>query len=222
MDRGGGGDAIQEILCQKKKGLDDRDVIWPIPDQLENKSDLGNPGRFILDIVNFSPNWISTAAHSVESAIERCELLFPYKGDDNESERQYLRHFQEQGIDDNIRELLQQDLWGIDEWESEKLGIPKKLGITQELNECINETCAIVRQVTSGGTEQFELPKTVNQPEGLDMRRRDRWSALMLAIYAARTYKGHGHEKSNVAGIATYRGSPLTHGLARRKGRVAF
>jgi hypothetical protein len=56
----------------------------------------------------------------------------------------------------------------------------------------LDETCAIELSVTENGTERFGLPKLDDQPEGLDVRRRDRYSALLLAAYAARKTYGTG------------------------------
>lgn len=232
MDKGGGGDAVLEHLYMAKKGVRPEDFLWPIPDQLENKADLAAPGRHIVDLVNFSPNWISTAAHGLEANVQQQLMLFPYKGDDSLVRMQYERHFQEevgevdeQGMNPAI-ELLQQDLWGVDDWEADERGVVPKMGIAQQLDEMVNEVCAISRNVTPGGVEQFTLPKLSEQPEGLDMRRRDRWSALMLANYAAKTFMGHGHKHTNSPGVSTgrtnTRGQGPNRNNVRRRGNCAY
>lgn len=233
MDKGGGGDAVLEHLYIAKKGVKPEDFLWPIPDQLDSKADLAAPGRHIVDLVNFTPAWISAAAHGLEANVQQKLLLFPEKGDDSLVKMQYERHFQEavgETDDDGfnpIIELLQQDLWGIDDWESEDRGVTPKMGVTQQITEMINEVCAINRTVTPGAVEKFELPKLSEQPEGLDMRRRDRWSALMLANYAAKTFMGHGHKHANVPGIGTgrttsARGQGPNRPRVRRRGSVAY
>jgi hypothetical protein len=196
MDQGGGGDAVYEWLCKKQDGVEDNELIWVIPDQIEKfgqKSDLAAPGRKILEIVNFTA-WSSSAAHALAAAIEQCNLLFPYKAFSDEAFNQYMRHFSVDHISESIKIKLQEDLWGVDDWEAELINGKPKLGVMQHIDECINETCAIVREVSPKGAESFELPSLSEQPEGLDMRRRDRWSALMLANYAAKVYQGHGHK----------------------------
>ena len=228
IDKGGGGDSIVEALKRADKNVKPEDFLWPIPEQLENKADLSTPGSKIIDMVNFSPAWISSAAHGLEANIQHKKLLFPHKGDDQLARMQYERHFSEPvgNLDESgfnpIIELLQQDLWGIDEWESSE----PKMGITQQISEMINEMCAIVRTVTPGGVEQFNLPKLSEQPEGLDMRRRDRWSALMLANYAAKTFMGHGHEYKNTVGGRSQSKSLRMPGpnrpSVRRRGSVAY
>jgi hypothetical protein len=200
MDHGGGGESIREWLCKKQDTVKPEDLIWVIPDQIEkyaDKTDIAAPGRKILEMVNFRPTWISDAAHGVEAAIEQRNILFPSQAFEQEIYNQYLRHFQGEEMSEAIKLQLQADVWGIDEWEAKQYKVDPKLGIMNNINECINETCAIMRYVTPGGTESFELPKMSDQIEGLDMRRRDRWSALMLANYAARVHSGHGHKVSS-------------------------
>ena len=197
MDHGGGGEAVREWLCKKQDSVKDDDLIWVIPDQIEQygkRSDLAAPGRKILEMVNFRPTWISEAAHNVEASIEQRNILFPSQASEDQIYKQYLRHFKGEEMSEAIKLRLQADVWGIDEWEAEQYKTEPMLGVMNQIHECINETCAIMRFVTPGGTESFELPKMADQIEGLDMRRRDRWSALMLANYAAKVYSGHGHK----------------------------
>lgn len=210
MDQGGGGDAVYEWLCKKQDDVEDHELIWVIPDQIAKygeKSDLGAPGKKILEMVNFT-SWSSPAAHALASAIEQCNLLFPYKALEEEAFHQYMRHFVVNEVSETVKMKLQEDLWGIDDWEAELVNGKPVLGVMQHIDECINETCAIIREVTPTGNERFELPKLSEQPEGMDMRRRDRWSALMLANYAAKVYQGHGHKPTasmpgNSFGIST-------------------
>jgi uncharacterized protein YfeS len=234
MDKGGGGSDIQEWLCKKVDGVKPEDFIWVIPDQMEkftgDKTGMAAPGRKILELVDFSPAWISQAAHGVEANIQQCHILFPNRGDIEKVCNQYMRHFQKQDITEGEKEALQRDLWGMDDWEAAQISettgkkAQRTFGVMQEIDECINETCAIMRMVTPKGTETFELPKLAEQPEGLDMRRRDRWSALMLANYAAKVYMGTGHSPKTPAGITPSmrrRGSYTNRG-ARGRGSVRF
>jgi len=226
MDQGGGGDAVYEWLCKKQDDVEDNELIWVIPDQISKygeKSDMGAPGRKILEMVNFTA-WSTSAAHALASAIEQCNLLFPYKAVAEEGYNQYMRHFVVDKLSEAAKIKLQEDLWGVDDWEAELVNGKPKLGIMQHIDECINETCAIVREVTPAGNERFELPKLAEQPEGLDMRRRDRWSALMLANYAAKVYQGHGHRpKAGIPGMAE--GGPASKrakGVQKRGGAAWY
>ena len=229
MDKGGGGLALLEWLYKKQDGVEDADLIWPVQDQIEaitgNMVGLSAPGRKIVDMVNFSPTWISEAAHGLAASIQQCNTVFPHRGDDVETANQYARHFNISKVGEFEREKISQDLWGIDDWEAENGRGQRTIGISQHITECVNETCAILRNVTPNGTEQFNLPKLSEQPEGLDMRRRDRWSALLLANYAAKAYHGHGHATTNIPGIASGGGGrrkSMTGRRFRRKGSAAY
>jgi hypothetical protein len=233
MDTGGGGVSTQEWLCKKVDDVDPEDFIWVIPDQIEkytdSKSNMSAPGKKILEMVDFTPAWISRAAHGVESDIEQCNILFPYKVLEENLYQQYMRHFSVDSVSERIKIQLQSDAWGLDDWEAERMStesgskIEPKMGVMQNVDECINETCAIARVVSPKGTESFELPKLSEQPEGLDMRRRDRWSALMLANYAAKVYMGTGHRIKSGSGRAagnTRSRSYTSRGLRRRGSAV--
>ena len=180
-------------------------------------------------MVDFTASWISQAAHGVESNVQQCNILFPDRADKDRVYDQYMRHFTKDSITEGEKTALQRDLWGLDEWEADQIAAEtgKKtqrfFGVTQNIDECINETCAITRTVTPKGTESFELPKLAEQPEGLDMRRRDRWSALMLANYAAKIYSGTGHRVASTIGPNPgSRGGSYTNRGARRKGSVGY
>jgi hypothetical protein len=225
MDQGGGGDAVYEWLCKKQDGVEDNELIWVIPDQLEKygeKTDIGAPGKKILEMVNFT-SWSAPAAHALAAAIEQSNLLFPYKAIAEEGYNQYMRHFAVDKLSETVKIKLQEDLWGVDDWEADLINGKPKLGLMQHIDECINETCAIVRDVTPTGNERFELPKLSEQPEGLDMRRRDRWSALMLANYAAKVYMGHGHRpQASIPGSPTGGRIKRARGIRRSGGAIWF
>lgn len=223
MDPGGGGDAIMDLLHHKQLGLAPEDYLWPIKEQLSNPADLGAPGRKIVELVNFTTG-TAELAHDLESAINQRQLLFPYKVDDALIKDQYIRHFDldRQLTEEEFSRLLV-DAWGEDE-EKATVG-ERKMGVFEELNEMTNEVCAIVRDVTPGGVERFILPNMSDQPEGLDMRRRDRFSALMLANYAAKVHSGHGHRPSNIPGINPADKKPNSlygRRLSRGRGNVRY
>jgi hypothetical protein len=234
MDKGGGGEDIREWLCKKVDDVQPEDFIWVIPDQMEkftgSKAGMSAPGKKVLEMVDFTPAWISQAAHGVESNVQQCHILFPDRADPDKVYDQYMRHFSKGNVTEAEKEALQQDLWGIDDWEAEQISaqigekIQRSFGVMQHIEECINETCAIVRMVSPKGNESFELPKLAEQPEGLDMRRRDRWSALMLANYAAKVYMGTGHKPKSGVGIATGKSriASYTNRGARRRGSVSY
>lgn len=224
MDKGGGGDSVLDWLHQKQDGVEESEYLWPIREQLEQKSDLSAPGRKIVELVNFASATVDMA-HSLEASIRNNHLLFPYKGDDDVVREQYARHFK-LNRELNASEIfsLEQDLWGED-LEQLKDNDDTHIGAFEEINETTNETCAIVRDVTAGGTERFILPNLSDQPEGLDMRRRDRFSALMLANYAAKFVSGHGHTRSHKPGMSAsepQRRTRLSGRSTRRRGNTMY
>lgn len=231
MDTGGGGESIREWLCKKADGVAPEEFIWVIPDQMEkytgDKTGMGAPGKKILEMVDFTSTWISQSAHGVASDVEQCNIIFPHRADDTQVYEQYSKHFGVNDLSEVEKERLQQDLWGLDEWDAERASkvygekfVPR-LGNMQHINECINEMCAIMRSVSGKGTESFDLPKLSEQPEGLDMRRRDRWSALMLANYAAKVFMGTGH-KSKQALPRSRTSSRGYTSRSRRRGSVGY
>jgi len=234
MDKGGGGEQIREWLCKKVDDVEPADFIWVIPDQMEkytgDKTGMAAPGRKIIEMVDFTPSWISQAAHGVEADIEQTNILFPHRADAEVAYEQYMKHFGVSRVSEIEKTKIQQDLWGMDDWEAEQASaqagekIIPVYGVMQNIDECLNETCAITRTVSPKGTESFELPKLAEQPEGLDMRRRDRWSALMLANYAAKVHMGTGHKpKAGVPGIQPgRRRSTYTSRGARGRGSVRY
>jgi len=234
MDAGGGGEQIREWLCKKVDDVEPHEFIWVIPDQMEkytgDKTGMAAPGRKILEMVDFTPAWISQAAHGVEADIEQGNILFPYHADDKQAYEQYMRHFQLVTITESEKQRLQHDLWGMDDWEAEQMSgrngekIVPTYGVMQNIDECLNETCAIVRMVSTKGTESFELPKLSEQPEGLDMRRRDRWSALMLANYGAKVFLGTGHKPKPLVGMTPNkrRRTSYTQRGSRGRGSVRY
>lgn len=235
MDKGGGGEDIREWLCKKVDGVEEKDFIWVIPDQMEkftgDKTGMSAPGRKIIEMVDFTPSWISQAAHGVESNIQQCHILFPDRVDMDKVYDQYMRHFGKSNVTDGEKEALERDAWGVDDWEADQIAAEtgqktqRSFGVMQNIDECINETCAITRTVTPKGTESFELPKLAEQPEGLDMRRRDRWSALMLANYAAKVYLGTGHRAKSSAGMSSgtaRRRRGYSNTGVRRRGSVSY
>jgi Terminase RNaseH-like domain len=226
MDTGGGGEQVREWLCKKVDNVLPEDFIWVVPDQMEkftgDKRAMAAPGKKILEMVDFTPHWISQAAHGVAADIEQCNILFPYRGNDTAVYDQYIRHFGLNTVSEKEKERLQQSLWGLDEWDAERMTrqygerfVPS-LGTMQHIDECLNETCAITRNVTAKGVESFDLPKLSEQPEGLDMRRRDRWSALMLANYAAKVFSGSGHTPNINPGGIIRKGRGYTRKPSRR------
>jgi len=196
-DTGGGGVTIQEMFADSKhidtsKG---EVPIISIDPETEHKA-IPNAQR-MLEMINFH-TWSAPANHALKRDITTGHILFPGRLDDNIVLNQHAkRMINEVEFDltnpehvvaaEHINDLL----YGVDNSD----GDPVTLGNYREMMELTNELCTIIQTVTEKGSETFGLQKLADQPDGLDVRRRDRYSALLLASHAARVVKGHGHEK---------------------------
>lgn len=230
MDQGGGGDAVADTLRLKELCEEDELPIYVVKEQLESKTLLGEQGLFIIDLVKWSSSWISTAAHGLQGDIEHLRVLFPsmplvtespIKRSAIQSAYQYMPRVVEQYTSRVLKhqrkateqecKMLDDIVFGKEDDDFEKI----EEGIWDHLQAMVDETCTIERTVTPNGVERFELPALLEQPEGLDVRRRDRFSALVLAAHAARTYRSiKRSQKPLKAG-----GSPRSILAGRTRGR---
>ncbi len=120
-------------------------------------------GEHILDMVDFSPRWIRDANYGLASDIEHKRILFPYRALELESPT----------YDETDR--TKDDIWA-------------------EIDEQIKETCMIVVTPTKTGVQHFDIPELPASQQGTlkTYQRKDRYSALLLSAYAARTYLQEG------------------------------
>lgn len=228
-DKGGGGDTIQEMLASVKYiDVEKGEVpIIEIDPETEHKA-IPNARR-ILEMINFH-TWSAPANHALKRDIIMKNILFPGRLDDDIimakhakrllSEEEFdLENAEHQLVVEYLNDLL----YGTETDDGE----PISLGVYRESMELVNELCTIIQSVTEKGTETFGLQKLADQPDGLDVRRRDRYSALLLASHAARVIKGHGHEKS---WGSAYGGAPRDilrnkrggHNPMQRRGGVVY
>jgi hypothetical protein len=116
-------------------------------------------GQHILDVVDFTPRWIRDANYGMAADIEHKTLLFPYRALSLET-KEY-----------DASEKAKDDIW-------------------YEIDEQIKETCMIVVTPTKTGVQHFDIPELPASQQGTlkTYQRKDRYSALLLASYAARTY----------------------------------
>lgn len=194
-DKGGGGCTIQEMLASAKYLEEGEQPIIEIDPEGEFKAI--PDARRILEMINFH-TWSAPANHALKRDIIMKNVVFPGRLDDDvimAKHAKILLGEQELDLEDNEHVLLYEHLndllYGTDDDEDN----PITLGAYREHLELTNELCTIVQSVTEKGSETFGLQKLSDQPDGLDVRRRDRYSALLLAAHAARILRGHGHEK---------------------------
>ena len=156
-------------------------------------------------MINFH-TWSAPANHAMKSDIILQKLQFPNRVDDDMIMHNHAMLLKgapfdiDEPKDVQLMEHLNDLLYGTEDDNGDII----TRGVYREIMAMVDETCTIVQTVTEKGSETFGLPKLSEQPEGLDIRRRDRYSALLLAAHAARQVMGHGHERSTHA----YGGSP--------------
>jgi hypothetical protein len=149
----------------------------------------------------WSSEWIREAVYAMHTEFRHRQLLLPYRADEDAAINQYavFHNKKLKNLTHSDKEWIFGELYG----EISDDGDRKSLGILENLKEMENETCAIVKKVSEGGTETFILPPLSAQDKQgklTDKRRRDRYSALLLAAFGARTIRGHGFEKKLIPG----------------------
>ncbi len=204
-DKGGGGDTIQEMLASAKY-LGEGDVpIIEIDPETDHKA-IPNAQR-ILEMVNFH-TWSAPANHALKRDIIMKNILFPGRLDDDLVMQKHAKRLigeEEFDVEDPEHVLHMEHIYDLLHGTETNNGDMLTWGNYREIMELVNELCTIVQTVTEKGSETFGLQKLSDQPDGLDVRRRDRYSALLLAGHAARIVRGHGHDK---AWGRAYGGSP--------------
>lgn len=199
LDQGGGGDHIADLLASADY-LDPDEGEFPIT-TIDNDEHKLVPGkRDLVELVNFH-TWSREANHAMRSDISTKRLLFPSYIDEDKIMDTSIDilglGLESLDVQDRMRFKLLDMLHG----ETDHQGNLVTMGVVREIDAMIDETCAIELSVTDNGTERFGLPKLDDQPEGLDIRRRDRYSALLLASYAARKTYGTGFKPRSPSAI---------------------
>jgi hypothetical protein len=137
----------------------------------DDEEDLKIQGMHILEMVNFrNYEWYNNANFDMQGDIHHRRLLFPA-------------------------------MYQTDEVTQKYYGNPEDLQKCYEnIAECRNETSQIEISATAGGKNHFDLPKSVLEAQkmGTAVVRKDRYSALLLAAYAARSFVGYGEFKPKI------------------------
>lgn len=195
MDQGGGGSHIRDMLSGKKYLEDGEQPIWDI----ENEEAKFQPGLKILECFQWSNEWVRENNYAMKAEIRQRQLLFPNACIEEQCLMQYSRQLK-RNLDKHDKDIVYEELYGALDNEGNKKVID---GIWDNIQETINEMCAIIVKATEGGQETFILPPLSIQQKNqsmTDARRRDRYSALLLAAYAARKIRGTGHKKTDIGG----------------------
>lgn len=158
----GGGGTAVMDLLQDEKMLEPGEV--PIW-EADNDDHRKFAGRHILEMVNFSPRWIGEANYGLVADLEHKRVLFPWRNSDSD-----VLEFDANSISGEMDAT----------WD--------------EIDEQIKEMCMIVMTATKTGVEHFDTPDAPASSQGTlkTHQRKDRYSAILLAAYAARKYFQEG------------------------------
>ena len=197
MDQGGGGSAIMDLLQNKNFMQTNDEAIW----QIDNDDTKFHAGRHILDMFQWNNTWVREANYALHTELRHRQLLLPHRVDENTLLNQYAIYHgkQIQKLTKSEKQWIYDEVYG----QLNDNGDRKSMGIWDNIQTMLDEVCTIVKKVTESGTELFILPPLSAQEKHgklTDKRRRDRYSALLLAAYAARTVRGHGFTKKMLPG----------------------
>jgi len=196
MDREGGGSAIMDLLSNKNYIKAGEQPIF----EVENDETRFFAGKHILECFQWSPAWIREANYALKTELLHKHVLFPSRVDEQLIFSQYKRFYNLKSEMTKAQyEWCMSELYGARSDDGDKIGE----GVVDNIEELKNEMCAIIVKVTENGTESFILPPlSVQQKTNnlSDARRRDRYSSILLAAYAARNQRGTGHKPKSVPG----------------------
>jgi len=197
MDQGGGGSSIADLLHNANFMEDGEDPVW----NMNNDDYKGQPGKHILDMFQWNNKWVAEANYAMHTEFRHKQLLLPHRVDEDEILNQYASFHRKplSQISKSEKEWIWAEVYG----ELNDDGDRKAHGIWDNIQILLDETVSIVKKVSESGSETFILPPlSAQEKQGklTDKRRRDRYSALLLAAYAARVTRGHGREKKLMPG----------------------
>jgi len=193
MDAGGGGSAIADALKEGSM-LEAGEFCFYEVDRPEERL---YEGQHILKLISSSPKWASESNHSFRKYIEDYKLLFPIYSSE-EIERDSLEN-----PDLYLEEIISQSVGKTRRYMKDTIQ-----DICDEIQEMKDEIGSIVITSNMGGSEHFDLPKfgggiggNVNISN--DVRRKDRYSAAVLAFCAI---KELCEEEKEAVGYETFGG----------------
>jgi len=172
VDTGGGGYTVEDLLQNKELFRAGEKPIWRYNDDEHARFD----GEHILDMVSFNSSWISEANYGLAADIEHKRLEFPFRS--NATDIDLIENSIIGGVESKPSDVYEP-------WD--------------EVDEQINELCKIVVSATKTGVQHFDLPDipTAHKTTISVVQRKDRYSALLLAAHAARTYISEGQKTFN-------------------------
>lgn len=166
LDALGGGRAIIEAFTDVTKLEEGELMVLPVINRDEKPQDTDFiEGDHIIQIINFTSNWISEANHSLKKDMEARDIIFPY----HDALTYTLSEFYDQSLGEagQLYDTLEDCVFEIEE-------LKKELSI-------------ITITETSTGRERFDTPELKTGIAKKGRLRKDRYSALLMANWVART-----------------------------------
>jgi hypothetical protein len=169
MDAGGGGREVANYLQENNLLGKNEQPIWDIDDITQDTY----KGLHILKMVDFNATWAADANHSLKKAFETRALTIPEY--DTIGIEKELNSSQAAREKSNNKEMLGKYNYLDDSIED----------VNEEIEELKKELMMIAVTATSTGKEHFDLVKQSSgqKSENKTKRRKDRYSALLLANY---------------------------------------
>lgn len=173
LDSQGGGIGVMEALHDKDKLREGEEPIWPIVDPEKPQDSDGNPGRHILEMVQFAnADWVGQANHGMKKDFEDRALLFPYF-----DAISIVDAFE----DDKAAGRIKEDSEGAER-------------LYDSLEDCVLEIeklkdeLAIITHTQTGVAmrDRWDTPETKEAGGKKGRLRKDRYSSLLMANMASR------------------------------------
>ena len=175
IDSQGGGYAIAEGLRDHDKMFQGERPILPIIEDKKEKDTDRLSGDHVIELVNFAKaDWTSQANHGLRKDMEDRVLLFPRFDTLSLSLMTEKDKISFQQLKDKVGESNALRLYDTLE------------DAVMEVEELKDELVTVVVSVTPGGRERFDTPEVKTDTGKKGRRRKDRYSALVIANILAR------------------------------------
>lgn len=180
IDSQGGGLTVMEALNDKDKMEMEEEFIWPIIEDGKEKDTDDHPGLHIIHVINFaSQDWTVEANNGLKKDFQTHSLLFP-------------------NFDPlTLGEAELQDMFATRMYDTMEECVI-------EIEEMKDELVTIVITQTPSGRYRWDTPEVKGAEHKKGRLRKDRYSALLMANWAARQihYKPKPKKQQSYGGFA--------------------
>lgn len=161
MDAGGGGLALKDLLAVEGVDPETGDLLLPVFDKNDDSVDADIPGYHIITMVNFrETSLIHNMGVEVKKAFQQGRIKMPIN-------------------------MVRYGALGDEFLESDE---EKELANAFKEVMALKKECVLIKSVPSGNWFKFEMPTSAESGESRKDLRKDRWTALNLAVWAAKQW----------------------------------